>query len=1344
MRTLTSTAFFLTASVSLAAEPFTVAVIGDQQFALRTTSFYPSFTAQTDWLAANAQAHNIRFVTQVGDLIENGDDLAQWNRAEDGMATFDTATDADGGSGIPWSVSYGNHEEDASQPGNDPAGAWAHLYRQYFGSASGAHRYAGQPEFGGVSANDLNTWHIIRSSNEVDAREYLMLNLEYDAPGHAPGSNPDPSEIPAFDAIAWAWEVLEQHPGIPTILTTHVFEGTAFGPPSNPWYSGPGRNSQLEIFDKLVKDNPQIFMVLSGHTGQESHQVKTNAAGLPVLQMVTDYTKWLPNGGNGYLRLVELDEDADEIRVQTFTPGIPEYSPPTPEGYRTNADGEFILAMDWATRFPVPEGPVVGTPVVEAVTGEGATMEVRLRNEAADEVTLVWAHNDQGTSDLASWVGAPGGGSHAFGPTPEGTLLRHVLTGLEGDREYHLRLFATSTTGSRWSSPRSFATGLANEAAPLDFAGTPGERPGGNLVELSWTDPFRTETGFVIQRSPDSLFSTFDEFTSPGNETEFTDQTVGSNSTYFYRIAAEGSTGVGIFTDALEVTTGDPGSAPVAGLLAHWTFNEGSGDRARDASGTGNDASTASGATWIAGVEGTAIDNPRFTLPDSGGLVLTGGAAFTISLWAKPNSSHGFTCLAGFEGTGSTGDIYAFKTNGSDQLQLTPSGIVTPQTLMSYSNDGADWVHVVGVHEPGVGSRIYINGQEVASGGATSIPDRAEVAFTMGTYWNSDRYDYDGALDDVQVYESALSPAEISFLNSNPGTPLLVDGNSQVLMGVPAATNLSDDGATLECPLLGADAGSVTLVWAHADQGATDPATWTSAPGGGSHDFGASSENDLLSHVVTGLTGDQLFHFRFLAVGGGRSDWSIPGSFVTGLAGEPAPTNLSATAGTIPGGTKVELSWSDPFATESGFLIQRATDPRFTTFEEFTVEANVTDEVDFTTTAETRYYYRVAGVGTTGPGAFSANAVVTTGEAPSGGGPRASLMGHWMFDEGSGTTARDSSGNGYDAEVVLTEGTSAWISGKAGGAYERPRFSLSGAQSDELNNPGGSVTLSVWVTAHDTTNWGGIAGFEGTGSSGDIFGFKMDNADRINWTAVGGSLQVSPDTLTNYLASSPGGWAHLVGTYDEVTDRSTMYVNGVAVASAIQSGGIPDKTGPSLFRMGTYFNSNNYEFNGAIDDVQLYHEALPEAEVTFLFQNPGFPAQASEPGFDQWISGFSGLNGLTGFDDDPDRDGLSNGVEAWFGSHPGDPSQGLSFVRSEGTTSTFEHPYQDDPLEDLSAVYQWSLNLEDWYDGDGIDGPPEGPRVTTSLIPTSPRASVVASADREIGLFFVRVLVRQE
>ncbi|MDG2381634.1 MAG: metallophosphoesterase [Pirellulaceae bacterium] len=348
--------FLVTARHAAAVEPFILAVIGDQQNAVdrdRHLDNYASFTNQTDWLAANAQTNNIRFVAQVGDIVNNGSEVNEFERAAAAMATLDTAVNADGGIGIPWSVGYGNHEALVFDPSEDPAGSLADGYRQYFGGADiQNHRYTGQVGFGSVSSNELNTYHLIKSSQAPDAREYVLLNLEFDVPGHPAGSSPPAGDIPAFDAIDWAQDVMDAHPGKPTIISTHVFEGTREGPPFSPDWPGPGRNSQAEIFDKLVTNNSQVFMVLSGHTTQDTHRVRLNNAGLPVLQMVTDYSMQR-FGGGGFMRLIELDEEVGELRVETFSPGIPQS--PDPQ-YRTEWTSRFSIPIDWNSHFDdIPE-----------------------------------------------------------------------------------------------------------------------------------------------------------------------------------------------------------------------------------------------------------------------------------------------------------------------------------------------------------------------------------------------------------------------------------------------------------------------------------------------------------------------------------------------------------------------------------------------------------------------------------------------------------------------------------------------------------------------------------------------------------------------------------------------------------------------------------------------------------------------------------------------------------------------------------------------------------------------------------------------------------------------------
>ena len=330
--------------------PLTIAVIGDQQVPIRKKEFYPSFIRQIEWLSENAEAINLRFVTQVGDIIENGHVHEQWKLADAAMAVLDGGINADGKKGIPWNVAYGNHEVNFKEKGSDPSGKKADLFRSYFGGNTiSTHRYSNQKSFKGVSSNELNTYHIIQGAGEKSGRQFLMLNLEYDVPGHKKDSKVLEEDRPKFDAIQWAQGVLDQHHKMPTVITTHVFEGKKYGPPNRPYSKGPGRNSQIQIFEKLVRNNPQVFLVLSGHTSEDSHQVKTNDAGYKVLQLVTDYNKVLPHGGGGYMRLIKIDESKETLAVKTFTPGIPQ--DPEPK-YRKGPKSEFTVRFDWNKRFP--------------------------------------------------------------------------------------------------------------------------------------------------------------------------------------------------------------------------------------------------------------------------------------------------------------------------------------------------------------------------------------------------------------------------------------------------------------------------------------------------------------------------------------------------------------------------------------------------------------------------------------------------------------------------------------------------------------------------------------------------------------------------------------------------------------------------------------------------------------------------------------------------------------------------------------------------------------------------------------------------------------------------------
>lgn len=113
-----------------------------------------------------------------------------------------------------------------------------------------------------------------------------------------------------------------------------------------------------------------------------------------------------------------------------------------------------------------------------------------------------------------------------------------------------------------------------------------------------------------------------------------------------------------------------------------------------------------------------------------------------------------------------------------------------------------------------------------------------------------------------------------------------------------------------------------------------------------------------------------------------------------------------------------------------------------------------------------------------------------------------------------------------------------------------------------------------------------------------------------------------------------------------------------------------------------------------------------------------------------------------GFGDDSDGDGIANGVENFFGTHPGEFSQGLMAGSRSGNSFVFTHPQNATPASDLTPAYRWSTNLIDWFVGDNIDGPGGGLTVDIGAAPVGPSTTTVtATASQNLPKLFLRVEV---
>lgn len=306
------------------AQSFTIIGLPDTQF---YSESYPAiFAQQTQWVAAQASALAIRYVSHYGDVVQNGDDLQQWMNADVALANLDA-------SGIPYGVTAGNHDI-------TPSGISGSAYiPANFLAYCGASRFDNQSYYRGDSPSGMSSYQVF----EGGGLAWLALHVECDA---------------AIAELEWAQGVLDRHRDKPVVFTTHRYlqdaEDYTAGVPVVPsgrypaiWYAiegpyTPGGIQSEEIFDWFVRRNPNILLVNCGHFHEEYRQTSTNVFGYPVHEVLADYQDD-PNGGNGWLRIMTFDLGQNEIFFESYSPYL--------DQVRTADESLFVLPVNFSDYY---------------------------------------------------------------------------------------------------------------------------------------------------------------------------------------------------------------------------------------------------------------------------------------------------------------------------------------------------------------------------------------------------------------------------------------------------------------------------------------------------------------------------------------------------------------------------------------------------------------------------------------------------------------------------------------------------------------------------------------------------------------------------------------------------------------------------------------------------------------------------------------------------------------------------------------------------------------------------------------------------------------------------------
>ncbi len=328
------------------------------------------------------------------------------------------------------------------------------------------------------------------------------------------------------------------------------------------------------------------------------------------------------------------------------------------------------------------------------------------------------------------------------------------IRGVDGTWDRGAFEFNGSSGGNRAPIPNAGPDRFVEIDIRVTLDGSASSDPDGNPLTYLWEQ---------TSGQPVSLSNATQEVAS------FTPAVAG---TYVFRLTV--SDGQISVNDEVTVMVQDkPGRDPDSGLIAYWKVDESSDMTARDFVGS-HDGTLINGPVWRpaggkigGGLEFDGVDD----YVDIGTMDIVGGTSLTLALWFKAddfsasyarfiakvteNQDHYWSLSTSDDGTALR---FNLKANGTTTVLKTSTGLI----------QAGIWYHVAATYD-GNRMRIYKNGVEVANTSKAGIVDiNPNVLAVIGNQPPAaGSWPFDGLIDDVRIYDRALSVTEIAAL-TNP------------------------------------------------------------------------------------------------------------------------------------------------------------------------------------------------------------------------------------------------------------------------------------------------------------------------------------------------------------------------------------------------------------------------------------------------------------------------------------------------------------------------------------------------------------------------------------------------
>src|SRR3989344_198301 len=660
--------------------------------------------------------------------------------------------------------------------------------------------------------------------------------------------------------------------------------------------------------------------------------------------------------------------------------------------------------------------------------------------------------------------------------------------------------------------------------------------------------------------------------------------------------------GIATFTPTSGPTLASEETTP--GPAAYWKFDDGQGTTAQDTTVNNNDG-TISGATWTEEsrcVSGKCLqfDGKDYVSVPSAFSNITGNVT-TFETWVKINSydSNGVVLFGTSTGT----DVYWQIAND------TIVYVMSTQISVSENFDDNKWHHVAFVSTAS-STLFYFDGNLAGSGGAGAALSSGAKDFRLGSWDLGSNWDLRGFMDEPKIYPyartaaqvkadyakgsaskgggvlgaadtSALSQGLVGYWKMDESTTPSLDSSGNSNSGswngnVAATTGKFGNGTTYDGTgdyVNVPDADSLDL-----GQGATKRwtvATWYRATGAGTSAQMLVAKRSATGSSVT----DYVIYTESNSIVWGTG--SAADSCSWQILSEPSRDVWHHIVGTLEAtgneSGRKSIYIDGALSATCTYAIKAAstTDPVKLGAADNTANHFFNGKLD-----EARIYNRALS---------PAEVSQLYNFAP---GP----VGYWKMDEGTGTSANDTSGNGYTG--TLTSGPT-WTNGKFGSAvkFDGSDDSVSFSGLGSLS----TSTLEFWFNPSQIEASGG--------TQRTIFTIGSCIFSLHEWAGSTKNYLFGSGCGNNYWNTGfvANAWQHVVLVQN--SSAIDVYVNNVK--KSLQNG---SNNGFSTLNFATFsIGGSSTDLIGKVDDVRIYNYARTSKQIIEDL-NAGHPTGGSPVG----------------------------------------------------------------------------------------------------------------------------------